>query len=78
VGLIICSLPSPGSEVIRTLRENARDLGGSLNVMSAPPQLEALLSPWDDPGPSLELMRRLRDAYDPLRVINPGRHIADG
>ena len=35
------------------------------------------VSPWDDPGPAADLMRRLRAAYDPRQTLNPGRFLAD-
>jgi glycolate oxidase FAD binding subunit len=42
-------------------------------VEAAPPALKALLPLWGQPPGGLELMRRLRDKFDPQRIMVPGR-----
>ena len=45
-------------------------------VLDAPEALRAALDPWGVPeGPELDLMRRVKDRFDPHRVCNPGRYV---
>jgi glycolate oxidase FAD binding subunit len=58
------------------LREAVRDFEGSVTVQAGPQALRSMLDPWGPVPPgALELMRRLRDAFDPGRVLNPGRFV---
>jgi glycolate oxidase FAD binding subunit len=77
VGLMLVALPAATADAIVRLREVARAAGGHLNVLHAGAELKAQVPPWDDPVQSLELMRRMREAYDPLRILNPGRFLTD-
>jgi glycolate oxidase FAD binding subunit len=51
------------------VRARAGELGGHATVADGPDELRA--DPWGPPPPGLELMRRLRDAFDPAGVLNP-------
>ena len=53
------------------LREKAEASGGSLVQLSGE-QLESF-DPWGTPPPSLDLQRRVKAAFDPRGVANPGR-----
>jgi glycolate oxidase FAD binding subunit len=55
------------------LRHWAESVGGRLVVSGAPDDLYQQVDPWGSPPPGLDLQRRLREAFDPHRVINPGR-----
>jgi len=47
--------------------------GGSLVVQAAPSSLR--VDPWGPPPPAFEVMRRLKDNFDPDRRLNPGRFV---
>lgn len=59
---------------VEALRRAATRLGGSAVVLDAPPQLKADLDVWG-PVPALDLMRRVKDEFDPTRVLAPGRFV---
>ena len=52
------------------LRPVAEGLGGALVVTKTP--AEADIDPWGTPPDGLELQRRVKEAFDPRRVANPG------
>ena len=64
---------APGLEGMADLRVWAESVGGRLVVTRAPEPFYALFDPWGTPPPALDLQRRLVDAFDPKRIINPGR-----
>jgi len=55
------------------LRDWAESVGGRLVVSGGPDDLYQRIDPWGSPPPGLDLQRRLIEAFDPRRVINPGR-----
>ena len=60
---------------IRRVRSEAEAAGGSLVLLAAPEALAREVGAWGTPPPTLELMRRLRDAFYPRRTLNPGRYL---
>ncbi len=77
-GVVKCKVgaePSQMKNVVNDLRSTAASADGYAMVEQAPPQVKAGLDVWDDPGPALHLMRRLKDRMDPNRVLNPGRYV---
>jgi FAD/FMN-containing dehydrogenase len=82
-GLVYGSFPVPeeGEEpvdVIRTLTEIRADLAskrGYLVVESAPSPFKAWFDCWGDVGPQINIMLGLKRAFDPRRVLNPGRFV---
>ncbi len=72
--------PSSGSaEDIRRLRKTAAKLGGSVVVEQCTLALKGELDVWGDPSSGqdsgIEIMRRLKNKFDPNRTLNPGRFI---
>lgn len=63
------------SEFVRAARRQARDADGSLIVDAAPPEVKRAVDVWGDPGTSVELMRRLKQQFDPGGTLNPGRFL---
>ncbi|HET9488233.1 MAG TPA: FAD-binding oxidoreductase [Methylomirabilota bacterium] len=73
-------LPGAGVEdaasVVTRLRAAVGGFDGSVVVQAGPRALRATVDPWGAVAPAaLELMRRLRDEFDPGRVLNPGRFV---
>jgi glycolate oxidase FAD binding subunit len=62
--------------VVTRLRPRLEARGGSLVVERAPAPIKADVDPWGDPGPALALMRGVKAAFDPDRLLAPGRFVA--
>ncbi len=63
-------------DAVREARAAAEALGGTLVLVAAPPEVKAELDAWGTPPATLDVMRRIRDAFDPHRVLSPGRYVA--
>jgi glycolate oxidase FAD binding subunit len=72
VGTTWLALPEDtSSETIRAIRDALRP--HPVVLTDAPAALRAAVDPWDVPeGPELELMRRVKERFDPERRCNPG------
>jgi glycolate oxidase FAD binding subunit len=57
---------------VRALVEAAR---GTLVLMAAPEELVREAGAWGTPPETLEIMRRLKQAFDPEGILNPGRFV---
>ena len=56
-------------------RRMAESVGGSLVLLAAPDDAKQQVGAWGSPPATLEVMRRLKDAFDPGHVMNPGRFV---
>lgn len=84
-GIRLLSWDSSGgsAEDIGRLRKAAGDLGGSVVVEQCPLALKRELDVWGDLSSGMdpevdsgmEIMRRLKNKFDPNRTLNPGRFI---
>jgi glycolate oxidase FAD binding subunit len=64
-----------GPQTVRDARSAAESAGGALVLMAAPTDVRRELGAWGTPPSTLELMQRLKKAFDPQRVLNPGRFV---
>jgi glycolate oxidase FAD binding subunit len=64
-----------GPDEVRSIRALATAAGGSLVLMAGPDDFRHDVGAWGTPPATLHLMRRLRYAFDPNQVINPGRFV---
>jgi len=73
-GLSYLALPAPDAEAVAKLR---RELEPSpCVVLDAPEELRGRLDPWGVPeGAELDLMRRVKHAFDPRGACNPGLYV---
>jgi glycolate oxidase FAD binding subunit len=71
VGVIEVGAPSVGPAP--ELREWAESTGGAMVLARAPDQVYDQIDPWGTPPTTLDLQKKLVGAFDPSRVINPGR-----
>ena len=62
------------SSVLDRLRRTCTGRGGSAVVLDAPPDVKSGLDVWG-PVPALELMRRVKDQFDPDHRLAPGRFV---
>jgi len=61
--------------VLRDVRDIAARAGGSVIVDAAPPAAKADGDVFGEPRPDWAIMRRLKDLFDPLRLLAPGRYL---
>lgn len=59
------------------LRRRVEVEGGSLVVLQATPALKRLVGVWGSAGDALAVMRRVKEQFDPLGIMNPGRFVGD-
>ncbi len=61
--------------LVRALRLDVEASGGSLVVERADAGVKAAVDVWGHPGPALDLMRRVKTAFDPAGLFSPGRFV---
>jgi glycolate oxidase FAD binding subunit len=66
---------SGGADDVRGVRAAAAAAGGSVVLLAGPTEFRHAAGAWGTPPATLHLMRRLRSAFDPNQVINPGRFV---
>lgn len=71
-GCAVAVADRPAAEAVRALAE---DLGG--HAVLAGDALGLGIDPWGAPPAGLTQMRRLRDAFDPAGILNPGNFVGD-
>ncbi|WP_122261561.1 FAD-binding oxidoreductase [Ornithinimicrobium cerasi] len=64
------------SAAVTALRTTSVRLGGSTVVLDAPAATKTTLDTWGE-VPALDLMRRVRNEFDPRRTLAPGRFVGD-
>jgi glycolate oxidase FAD binding subunit len=74
VGIVHWSIGT-SIETVRLARAAAEAAGGSLVMMAGPEALRREVGAWGRTPPTLELMMRLKNAFDPGRNLNPGRFV---
>ena len=67
--------PTPVANGIENLRRWVLRDGGSLMILSAPPAIKAGVDVWGPVGNALFLMQKLKQQFDPQRLLNPGRFV---
>jgi glycolate oxidase FAD binding subunit len=60
---------------VREARSRAEAAGGSLVLLAAPDDVKRAVGAWGTTPATLDLMRKLKDAFDPDRILNPGRFV---
>jgi glycolate oxidase FAD binding subunit len=67
--------PNSLSRVALRLRNHFESQGGSLVMLHRPPGATLEVDAWGTPGDALELMKRLKQQFDPKGTLNPGRFV---
>ncbi len=68
-------LPEVLAMLLDRTRGAATEAGGCVLVLAAPSEWKRALDVWGEPPRSIAWMRKLKDLYDPERVLNPGRFV---
>ena len=63
------------TEDLAAVRSTAEAAGGSLVLLAAPDDVKSEVGAWGTAPETLDLMRRLKAAFDPDNVLNPGRFL---
>jgi glycolate oxidase FAD binding subunit len=75
-GVAYAALPAAdASTALTRLRAGLARHDGTAVVLSAPPGQYPGLDHWGPVGDALELMRRVKDQFDPDRRMSPGRFV---
>ena len=75
LGLVPEELSTPLVNSIARLRDAAVSLGGALVIECAPRELKRGIDVWGLPGSDFALMRKLKETWDPRRILSPGRFV---
>lgn len=67
--------PEPTAAALSQLRAELSAAGGYLVLQHAPAALKKAFSPWGPPRADWAMMARIKNAFDPEGVLNPGRMI---
>jgi glycolate oxidase FAD binding subunit len=67
--------PDRLASLIERLRTQALQRGGSLIVERCPADVREHVDAWGPPGDDLQMMRRMKQAWDPKGILSPGRFV---
>jgi glycolate oxidase FAD binding subunit len=78
LGLLGLETPQTDSlaDMLQVLRNSLEGRGGSLSILSCPPEVKSKMDVWGSAGDMLPLMRSIKAQFDPTGILNPGRFIA--
>lgn len=62
-------------DAIGWIRAQARELGGSVVVEHAPLAVKRRIDVWGEAPEGIEIMRRIKQKFDPSGILNPGRFV---
>jgi glycolate oxidase FAD binding subunit len=78
-GHVVCPDQDPEgdkiSQFLERIRLWAKGLGGTLTIETAPLWLKNRMDVWGVPGKEILLMKRLKERFDPMQTLNPGRFL---
>jgi glycolate oxidase FAD binding subunit len=79
VGLVRMTAPELPDLVhaLSMLRLDTGALGGSLTLAKSPADIKSRIDVWPDLGDALPIMRRIKQQFDPNRILSPGRFVGD-
>ena len=64
---------SQASGILRRTLDIVHAAGGRMIIERCPLDLKSQFDVWDEVGESLAIMRRMKEQFDPKRILNPGR-----
>ena len=60
---------------LKAIQSAAASLGGGAIVERCPDTVKAMIDVWGDQPSGMEIMRRLKQQFDPQNILNPGRFV---
>lgn len=60
---------------IERLRQRAIERGGALVIERCPAEMKRDIDVWGPPGSDFDLMRKLKQLWDPAEILSPGRFV---
>lgn len=63
------------AEEVLSARKQTEAAGGSLVLLAAPDDIKEKAGSWGAAPATLDVMKRLKDAFDPKHALNPGRYV---
>ena len=67
--------PAPVATGLQSIQSKAASLGGGAVIERCPDAVKALIDIWGVQPSGMEIMRRLKQQFDPRDTLNPGRFI---
>ncbi len=61
--------------LLTDLRRQAEAVDGALTVRDGLTRLTQGFDAWGAPGSSIQIMKRIKERFDPRGVLNPGRFV---
>ncbi|MEA5523109.1 FAD-binding oxidoreductase [Limnoraphis robusta] len=77
VGLGVLRWETVHPEHLLKLRNWCNNKGGFLSILDAPPDFKQQLEVWGYNGNALDLMRRIKQQFDPQNLFSPHRFVGD-
>ena len=75
-GMVTATLRTSSDErVVHSLRTASAKLGATLTVTSCSPELKRRIDVFGESPPAFELMRRVKQEFDPKGILSPGRFL---
>ena len=75
-GVLYARLPDDAGVVAAIVTELRQRIGeGAVVLLEGPVQAKLEVDPWGPVGNALPLMRRVKEQFDPGRMLNPGRFV---
>ena len=78
-GLIFAAMPAPTGVLLSAMAQTARAaierLGGVMVVERAPAGEKRGIDVWGSPGRAIDIMRRVKEQFDPTHTLSPGRFV---
>lgn len=68
--------PKRRAEALASMRRAAQERGGHMVILRAPEEIKDRLDVWGEAGQTEHLMRALKEKFDPMSQLNPGRFVA--
>ena len=63
------------SQMVKALREQVEDMGGSLVIEYSPAVFKQTVDVWGEVGGVFPIMERLKRQFDPKGILSPGRYV---
>ena len=64
-------------DILPQLRSYLEAEKGFLSVLEASPECKAVFEPWGYTGNALEMMRKIKQQFDPYNLLSPGRFLGN-